>query len=70
MEYITMFGTPKIIVSDMGKEFNNILVGRIVNQIGMEHQVTSDYSQRMNGENQEKMYERRTQGIGVKMDNG
>ena len=70
MEYITMVEIPKIILSDMGKEFNNSLVGRIENQIGMEHQVTSDYSPRMNGENDERMYERRTQGIGVKNEDG
>ena len=49
-EYITMFGPPREIMSDQGKEFVNSLL-REINQIsGTKHSTTSSYFARSNGQ--------------------
>lgn len=47
--YISLFGPPKIILSDQGVEFNNTLVKNILTHSGVEHKVTSGYHPRTNG---------------------
>ena len=47
--YITLFGPPKVILSDQGTEFNNSIVKQICDTVGMEHRVTSAYNPRTNG---------------------
>ena len=44
LEYISIFGAPKIILSDQGTEFNNELVNELVKNIGVEHVVTAAYN--------------------------
>ena len=48
-EYICMFGPPKEILTDQGKEFNNSIMDKLVNYIGAEHITTSAYLPRCNG---------------------
>ena len=48
-EYICIFGAPKTIVSDQGAEFNNKVVDSMLNNLGVEHRVTSSYNPRANG---------------------
>ena len=47
--FITMFGPPKIMGSDKGKEFVNQLVTQLCNACGIEHKVTSAYHPQANG---------------------
>ena len=47
--YITIFGPPKIIVSDQGKEFVNSIVKKITDGCGIEHRITSPYHPQANG---------------------
>ena len=47
--YISIFGPPKIILSDQGTEFNNSIVGNLLKHTGVEHKVTSGYHPRTNG---------------------
>ena len=49
MEYISIYGPPKVIVTDQGCEFNNKLINNITNAIGVEHRVTASYNPRTNG---------------------
>ena len=49
-EYICIFGPPKSIISDMGTEFNNIIVDDMLKNLGIEHRVTSAYNPRCNGQ--------------------
>ena len=48
--YISLFGPPKIILSDQGKEFNNEVVENLLKVSGVDHKVTSAYNPRTNGE--------------------
>ena len=48
-EYICIFGPPKTILSDRGREFNNEIVDTMLKNIGIEHRVTSAYNPRTNG---------------------
>ena len=48
-EYICVFGPPKTILSDRGREFNNEIVNTMLKNIGVEHRVTSAYNPRSNG---------------------
>jgi len=50
LEYMSIFGPPKTILSDQGNEFNNQLMKRITNNLGVEHRVTSSYNPRTNGQ--------------------
>lgn len=47
--YISFFGPPKIILTDMGTEFNNSIVNFLIKNLGVEHRVTSAYHPRTNG---------------------
>ena len=47
--YITLFGPPKSIVSDQGKEFVNNIVKQITDGCGIEHRITSPYHPQANG---------------------
>ena len=49
LSFISIFGPPKIILSDQGLEFNNSLVDSILNAVETEHRVTSGYNPRTNG---------------------
>ena len=49
LEYISIFGAPKTILSDQGTEFNNKIVDTLINGLGVEHKVTSAYNPRTNG---------------------
>jgi len=50
LEYISLFGPPKGILSDQGTEFNNQLLKKLTTNIGVEHRVTSAYNPRTNGQ--------------------
>ena len=50
LEYISLFGPPKSILSDQGNEFNNQLMKKLTFNIGVEHRVTSAYNPRTNGQ--------------------
>jgi hypothetical protein len=47
--FISLFGPPELMLSDRGKEFINQLVDELLNQIGIEHVVTSSYHPRTDG---------------------
>ena len=47
--YISIFGPPKSILTDQGKEFNNSLMAELLVTTGIEHKVTSAYNPRTNG---------------------
>ena len=47
--YISLFGAPKELVSDQGKEFLNEVIKELANVSGIEHIVTSSYNARTNG---------------------
>ena len=49
-EYITLFGPPKVILSDNGTEFVNSVVDSMLRMVGSEHRVTSAYHPRINGQ--------------------
>lgn len=49
-EYITLFGPPKVILSDNGTEFVNSVVDSMLRMVGTEHRVTSAYHPRTNGQ--------------------
>ena len=49
-DFICLFGPPKEILSDQGREFCNKLVEQLVNVIGAEHRITSAYHPRTNGQ--------------------
>ena len=49
MEYISIFGSPKIILSDMGAKFVNSVIDYLLNGLGIERRVTSGYHPRTNG---------------------
>ena len=49
LQYISIFGPPKQILSDQGTEFCNKLVLKLLNATGVEHKVTSAYNPRTNG---------------------
>jgi hypothetical protein len=48
--YISIFGPPKVILSDQGKEFVNHLVDSLLRRVGCEHRITSAYNPRTNGQ--------------------
>ena len=48
-EYICIFGPPKIILSDCGREFNNEIIDTMLKNLGVVHRVTSSYNPRTNG---------------------
>ena len=50
LEYIAIFGPPKIILSDQGIEFNNKIVNSLITAVGTEHRITSAYHPRTNGQ--------------------
>ena len=50
LDYIGLFGPPKIILSDQGTEFNNSVMTEMLNAVGIEHRVTSAYNPRTNGQ--------------------
>lgn len=47
--YISMFGAPKIILTDNGKEFVNNMLTKLTKLNGIEHRVTSVYRPNVNG---------------------
>ncbi|CAF1091364.1 unnamed protein product [Brachionus calyciflorus] len=47
--YISLFGPPKIVLSDQGTEFNNKLVDGLIKWVGAEHKINSAYNPRTNG---------------------
>ncbi len=49
LKYISLFGPPKIILSDQGQEFSNSLVKSLLNLTGTVHVVTSPYKPSTNG---------------------
>ncbi len=49
MEYISIYGPPKIILSDQGCEFNTNLIDKLIKAVGVEHEVTAAYNPRCNG---------------------
>ena len=48
-EYISIFGPPKELLSDQGKEFLNEVVNNLSKVIGIERRVTSPYHPQTNG---------------------
>ena len=50
LDYIGLFGPPQIILSDQGTEFNNTIVKRMLDSVGIEHRITSAYHPRTNGQ--------------------
>lgn len=48
-EYISLFGAPKGIQSDQGKEFLNKIIKELSRITGVEHRITSAYHPRTNG---------------------
>ena len=50
IDYISMYGPPKEILTDQGTEFNNALVAAILNKIGVAHRITSAYNPQTNGQ--------------------
>ena len=38
-----MFGLPRVITSDQGREFNNALDSRLMEMMGVEHRLTTPY---------------------------
>lgn len=48
-DYITIFGPPKELLSDQGKEFLNSTMEHMLQLTGTEHKVTSSYHPRTNG---------------------
>lgn len=53
-EFCCLFGPPKSILTDQGKEFNNELMKGVMSIIGAEHKITAAYNPRTNG-NTEKL---------------
>ncbi|MFM7683964.1 MAG: RNase H-like domain-containing protein [Bacteroidota bacterium] len=49
-QYISMFGPPKEILSDQGKEFVNSIVAELTKISGIQHSITSAYNPRCNGQ--------------------
>jgi IS30 family transposase len=49
-EYITLFGAPREIISDQGKEFVIQVVTELTNAAGITHNITSTYNPRCNGQ--------------------
>ncbi|CAF1031511.1 unnamed protein product [Brachionus calyciflorus] len=49
-EFICLFGPPKVVLYDQGKEFNNAVVDNLIQRVGAEHFVTSAYHPRTNGQ--------------------
>ncbi len=49
MEYISIYGPPKIILSDQSCEFNKNLVEKLIKVVGVEHKVTAAYNPCCNG---------------------
>ena len=47
--YISIFGPPKEIISDQGKEFVNTVIKHLAKIVGVEHKITSPYNPRANG---------------------
>ena len=47
--YISIFGPPKILLSDQGKEFLNQIINNLANVCGTERRVTSPYKPSTNG---------------------
>ena len=47
--YITLFGPPKTILTDQGKEFCNKIFDSLSTMAGVEHTITSPYQPRTNG---------------------
>lgn len=48
--FITLFGPPKAILSDQGREFCNQVVDHLLKLTGIEHKVTLAYNPRTNGQ--------------------
>jgi hypothetical protein len=48
-QYISIFGCPKVILSDQGSEFLNKVVEKLTRAFGIVHRVTSAYNPRTNG---------------------
>lgn len=49
-EWITLFSVPKLVVSDLGKEFNNHLWKHLATQFGFTHQFSSPQHPQSNGQ--------------------
>ena len=49
LQYISLFGPPKTILSDQGTEFVNQVVDELLKTSGVEHKVTSAYHPQTNG---------------------
>jgi transposase InsO family protein len=49
IEYCSIFGVPKIIVTDRGGELVNELMKRFCTAVGVDHKVTAPYNARSNG---------------------
>ena len=50
LEYISIYGAPRVLLSDQGTEFNNKIVDSLLRVVGTEHKVTSAYHPRTNGQ--------------------
>ena len=48
IHFISIFGAPKVILSDQGNEFKGT-VDQMLNQVGVDHVVTAAYNPRTNG---------------------
>lgn len=49
-DYISLFGAPKTIISDQGKEFVNSIIKELLELAGTEHRITSAYHPQTNGQ--------------------
>jgi hypothetical protein len=47
--FMSVFGPPKEILTDQGREFMNQVLAELINLVGVEHRVTSAYHPRTNG---------------------
>jgi transposase InsO family protein len=48
-EFICLFGPPKEMISDQGKEWLNSIISELVKLVGIDHRITSAYHPRTNG---------------------
>ena len=47
--WISIYGPPKVILTDLGSEFNNKIIESLCKGMGVDHRVTSAYHPRANG---------------------
>ena len=56
LDYISLFGPPKVILTDQGNEFNNAMIDKLTTAFGVDHRITSAYHPRTNGQTERFNY--------------